>query len=99
VWGALLASRAERGDQGQDIMVVPKKSGSMDHILYFKGNTCAVCDPSRVTVSAAQLEWQFEASTLNFQLQNQWTESQMSDTSQLLTIKPDLDFLIVTVLY
>jgi hypothetical protein len=94
VRGVLLASRAEKGDQDQDIMVVPRKSGSMDHILYFKGNTCAVCDPCRVTASAGQVEWQLEASTLNFQLQNQWTESQMSDTSQLLTIKPDLDFLL-----
>ena len=94
VRGVILSSKVERGDNDQDIIVVPKKTGSMDHILYFKGNTCAVCDPSCVEVSDGEFQWQLAASTLNFQLQTQWTESQISNPSHLVKIKPDLEFLL-----
>ena len=94
VRGVILSSKVERGDNDEDIIVVPKKTGSMDHILYFKGNTCAVCDPSCVEVSDGEFQWQLAASTLNFQLQTQWTESQILNPSHLVRIKPDLEFLL-----
>ena len=83
VRGLILSSRVERVDNYQDITVEPPKTGSMDPILYLKGNACVVCDPSCVEVSDREFQWQLAASTLNFQLQTQWTVDRISNLESI----------------